>query len=349
MAAVAVLCLCLWAALLRAGIEAACASAPDALGHLIISAAVPDAAYADCKQLRSLYIAASVTALGGRAFDECTSLTHVTFAPDSLLATIGPGAFHGATSLLAFEVPPLVQVLSDNVFMGATLLSSVTFAQGTQLQTIGHDSFSYSGLQELVVPASVRYIRPYAFVMCGAISFAPGSGLEAIEHNTFTQTSLGYFKVPAAVTSIASRAFLDSRGLRNVTFKAGCANTVTIGANAFQGTAVTQIELPWSATCELGCGGVSVVPLPACPPPPPTTAPSVGAATSAQHSDAESLGVGAVAALLAAVVILVATAVTYLRRKSAATATAIAAASATSATPATVTNPVQTEMGAGAE
>ncbi len=68
--------------------------------------------------LTSVSIPASVTNIGRKAFNNATSLTSVTFAPGSLLSTIGDFAFGITPNLKSFTVPSQV-----------TLISTVAFSQ----------------------------------------------------------------------------------------------------------------------------------------------------------------------------------------------------------------------------
>ena len=58
-----------------------------------------------CTSLTSITIPDSVTSIGDRAFNNCSSLTSVIFAENSKLESIGAYAFRYCTSLTGLEIP----------------------------------------------------------------------------------------------------------------------------------------------------------------------------------------------------------------------------------------------------
>ena len=77
-------------------------------------------------------IPASVTILGGAAFEGCTGLTGVSI-PASVIK-IEDGAFYGCTGLTSVSIPVSVTVIGDEAFYGCTELTGVTLSRWTRVE-----------------------------------------------------------------------------------------------------------------------------------------------------------------------------------------------------------------------
>ena len=198
--------------------------------------------------LTSITIPASVTSIGYHAFWMAASLTTVTFATGSTLATIGNGAFQDS-GLTSIEIPASVTAIGNNAFYSATSLDTVTFATGSTLATIGNGAFRQTVIRSIEIPASVTSIGDIAFYMCASldtVTFATGSTLATIGSSAFQQSGLTSIEIPASVISIGVAAFYTT-SLTSVTFATN-STLATIGAQAFQYVAITSIAIPASVT-----------------------------------------------------------------------------------------------------
>ena len=155
--------------------------------------------FADCRALKTIRIPASVTEIKACAFQNCTSLSSVTFEDDSNLQTIGGGytcyrgdygsydfgifgAFAGCTSLTSIEIPNSVKEIGVCAFKNCSQLSSVTFEPNSKLKTIdGYCDGNWSSevgtkhygafadceaLTNIELPASLTAINSVAFSNC---------------------------------------------------------------------------------------------------------------------------------------------------------------------------------------
>ena len=162
-------------------------------------------AFQYCSSLTSIEIPNSVTSIGERAFSGCSGLTSVEI-PNSV-TSIGSSAFSDCNSL------PVI----DNIRYADTYLveavdktfSAYTIKDGTKW--IGSNAFSYcSSLISVTIPNSVTSIGNGAFWDC--------SGLTSVT-------------IPNSVTSIGEEAFRSCSSLTSLTIPD---NVSTIGNNAFR-------------------------------------------------------------------------------------------------------------------
>ena len=142
------------------------------------------------------------------------------------MTTIGKAAFFGFTELIEADMSNAMHLITigENAFAGCSGLKTVAFPQGGVLEAIGWNAFSYyfndgtdqpSGIEKIVIPASVKVIEQYAFDGCvnlSEVSFAPGSRLQEIGAEAFKNTSLTEIIIPGSVEKIGYNQYNDSEG-----------------------------------------------------------------------------------------------------------------------------------------
>jgi len=217
--------------------------------------------FADCRALKTIRIPASVTEIKACAFQNCTSLSSVTFEDDSNLQTIGGGytcyrgnydsydfgifgAFAGCTSLTSIEIPNSVKEIGVCAFQGCSQLQSVTFQKGSLITTLsgGYISKGYgtsienasnmifgvfakcSTLSSIEIPANVETIDACVFQDCinlSVVTFEQGSKLKEFGD--------GYAKT--AYHPFVTGAFANCTALKSIQIPA---NVEKIGVGTFK-------------------------------------------------------------------------------------------------------------------
>lgn len=104
-------------------------------------------------RLTTLEIPASVTSIGSSAFNQVNTLTEVTFAAGSALATIGGSAFSQCTALQKFLMPNTVTSLGSSAFSSCSALSNLSLS--SSLTDIPSNCFnSTSSLKNVAFPGA---------------------------------------------------------------------------------------------------------------------------------------------------------------------------------------------------
>ena len=124
---------------------------------------IGDRAFDGCSSLTSVMIPDGVTKIGDRAFDGCSGLTSVTI-PTSVWK-IGEETFHDCSSLTSVTIPDGVTEIGDRMFSGCSSLTSVTVPDS--VWKIGMWAFDgCSSLTSVTIPDSVTKIGDGTFFRC---------------------------------------------------------------------------------------------------------------------------------------------------------------------------------------
>ena len=219
-------------------------------------------AYSGNTEIQYLVITSGVTSIGSDAFASCYTLTTVTFAEDSQLASIGDYAFNYCTDLTSIEIPASVTSIGMNAFNGCTGLTSITIP--ASVTSIGNYAFSGCGsLATMTVEAgNANYDsrndcnaiieKSSNTLIAGCKGTTIPATVTSIGDYAFSNSGLTSIDIPASVTSISRYAFLSCTGLTTVSFAAGSQLT-TIGDGAFEGCEdLASITIPASVTSISG-------------------------------------------------------------------------------------------------
>ena len=125
------------------------------------------AAFCGCRNLNSIEIPNSVTAIGGGAFADCSGLESITI-PNSV-TTIGKFVFWGCSSLKHITIPNSVTTIGENAFRECNSLLSIKLS--TSLTSIEESSFyNCNNLLSITIPNSVISIGGWAFHGCKSLT-----------------------------------------------------------------------------------------------------------------------------------------------------------------------------------
>lgn len=146
------------------------------------------AAFYNIQTLQEVHVqdGSQLTQIGGSAFRNNPNLTTFKFDGSSVASYIGVQAFANDPKLTSFEIPATTTFIDQGAFQNTPSLETVTFGQPSEIETINTGAFAYSGIKNIELPTSVKYLKQQAFDNC---------------------TNLETIKIPASVTDIATGTF----------------------------------------------------------------------------------------------------------------------------------------------
>lgn len=144
------------------------------------------------------------------------------------------------------DIPASVTRIGQYAFYNREGLAELNLP--ANLKYIGNGAFlGCNGIRSVVLPAAIDTLRPYTFFNCrGLEQVTFPEGLKAFE-----DFSMGYcvkltsITLPNSVDSIGNHVFSGCSALKNIKFSE---NLRILNRNAFQATAVEELNLPQSLT-----------------------------------------------------------------------------------------------------
>lgn len=211
------------------------------------------ARHADYKSLTSLAVPGSVTvddatyavkAVAQQAFQDCTSLTDVSF--DDGVENIGKWAFYRCSGIVTLNLPSTLTKVQDSGFSKCTSIKELVLPDN--LIEIGSFGFgTLSSLTTLTLPANMQTLKNNAFSSCSQLSEINfNSGITTVEGNAFAYCGVKSLRVPSNLKVIGGAAFSHCSNLVSVEMAEGIEE---IGESAFyECNALASINLPASLT-----------------------------------------------------------------------------------------------------
>ena len=202
---------------------------------------IGDKAFECCSSLRSITIPDSVKVIRPHAFYQCVSLSSITI-PNSV-TDIGREAFSTCVSLTSITIPKSVTEIGFGAFHYCRSLTSIMVESGNPIydsrdncQAIIRSSCNklMQGCQNTVIPNSVTEIEWGAFTGCSALTSItiPDSVTEMGEGVFEDCYSLTSVTISNSVGRIRHKTFLGCKSLRSITIPDG---VTYIGWDVFEG------------------------------------------------------------------------------------------------------------------
>lgn len=246
--------------------------------------AIGASAFASCSNLRSLTLPSSMTVFDKSMIAYCNKLSELILtggtsykAVDNVLftadgktliyylpglanteytvsegvETIAEGAFSTVTTLNSVILPSTLKEIGKSAFTSCRNLTSVTFTPGTEPLVIGYNSFAYTSLTSVTIPARTTSIEASAFngVKLTSLTFEAGSQLRYIGDMAFAGTSIPELDLPASLREMGDSVFARCSRLTSVNIPDG---VVKIGESLFESCySLESATLP-SSLSELG-------------------------------------------------------------------------------------------------
>ena len=124
-------------------------------------------AFNACKNVTQINIPSTVKNIGSNAFEGCDMLEKVIF--EGQTCDIGFAAFRNCMSLEEITLPSKLTAISDSMFYGCSSLDSIEIP--STVKSIGKEAFAVCrSLASVNIPASVSSIGKNAFIGCFSVS-----------------------------------------------------------------------------------------------------------------------------------------------------------------------------------
>lgn len=227
--------------------------------------------------LREVYFPSNWTLIGQYAFFGATGITRLSFGENSVIKTLGYGAFRECDGLTDIVLPASLESTGNETFTQSAKLHSVSFEQGSQLKTIGNrvfgncielvsveipqtvtsigqSAFYYCmKLKTVDLPAAVEELGAFAFSGCyelASVNIPENSALKTLGTHVFSACKvLTEISLPTGVTNVPYKAFQSCHALEKITL----AGTITeIGEYAFEScTALVMLNSDTEGTINI--------------------------------------------------------------------------------------------------
>lgn len=196
---------------------------------------IKDATFQNCFRLKTVEIPDGVNFIGNYAFAGCGSLTDITIP--SNVTELGAYAFQDCGSISNIDIPDGVTEINEFTFQNCKALKNVNLHDG--ITSIGYAAFSGSGITSVKIPESVTSIGDNAFTGC--------DNLTEVVVPEDTELELKKAFTTECVKTTSGKKMLINPEISGTTYDVS-EDIDIIGRNAFEGSALTTINIPESVT-----------------------------------------------------------------------------------------------------
>ena len=174
---------------------------------------IGDCAFLYCRNLTEFIFPESVTYFGISAFQYCDGLTEFTI-PDSV-TEVGNFTFAYCNNLKTVYFGKGLKTTSYQMFLNCQSLKNIDFGA---LEEINNHTFRETGLEEIVIPKSIKHVDAGAFVYCTNLKFVKILGLDFISEGLFQYcNSLESVELNEGIEEIKFHAFEGCTSLKHLT------------------------------------------------------------------------------------------------------------------------------------
>lgn len=166
---------------------------------------IGDAAFGECRSLKSVTVPAGVTEIGVNMFKGCVALESA--AIEAGITALPAGAFTGCTALTKVKLPAGITSIGNSAFAGCGSLTQCELPAA--LKSIGSRAFYGTGLESLNLGGtSVETIGNWAFADCGRLSVVEfGSLVKNIGKGAFYNDGvLSFASLPEKLSKVSDFA-----------------------------------------------------------------------------------------------------------------------------------------------
>ena len=215
-------------------------------------------------QVQEVFMGEALTCVNDRLFEDCASLTKVTFGPS--VREIGASAFARCTSLTDIDLPDGLELISSSAFHSCTGLTSVSIpASVTKIDGLVFEycsNLTSFTLEDSGTPLEMHYLTLNG---CPVTDFYMGRDFTCNHFGSIFEAELRSVVMGDMVTEVPDYAFHVRKGLASVTFGE---NVRRIGNNAFNGCeSITGLSLGGNVeeiadNAFIGCAGLTAITIP---------------------------------------------------------------------------------------
>lgn len=215
---------------------------------------ISDAAFYNCKNLKSVVIGDNTTKIGLQAFEKCANLENITIGKN--VTNIDYCAFEDCTNLKKTNYTGTINqwveitsksryptYYSEDLYINNQLVTEVNITTATEINDAAF--YNCKSLKNVIIGNSVTSIGKEAFRSCKSLTrvVLPES-ITSIASDTFNNCiNIEEIVIPDGVTSIDNSAFALCINLKKVKFGN---NLTSIEGYAFEGCNIKEIIIPHS-------------------------------------------------------------------------------------------------------